>query len=275
MHKLYSFKGGGIKPMLVGNKNETKKANESLLLDCFLDTKIGRKWCTKNKITDKTDSEEPDFLFNSDTGVHGLELVQFVRPGGDWQQINRTMQHITEQVYAYFLKQGYNIGIVIDAVNKEFLRTLSLTYRYHGITKLEESPSAIKTKIIKTIEANLDPNKTFFRTSVDLGTHWLRISISINSGIETAPTFNCERMYFDLKSDDIQKLIDKKSGLVSSYLRNCDDISLLVVVDNEDVCFGPMTITKKVLWHKYKSKFNNVFLLHVDSGTCRSYKLRF
>ena len=148
-HKLISFKGGGIKTMLVGNKNETKKANELLLLDCFLDTKLGQKWYTKNKFTDKKDSEEPDFLFESEKGIHGLELVKFVRSGGDWQQINRIMQHITEQVHAYFLKHGRNIGIVIDDVNKEFLRTLSLTYRYHGITKLEETPTAIKNKIVK------------------------------------------------------------------------------------------------------------------------------
>ena len=69
MHKLYSFKGGDIKTVLVGNKNETKKANESLLLDCFLGTKLGQRWYTKNKFTDKKDSEEPDFLFESDKGV--------------------------------------------------------------------------------------------------------------------------------------------------------------------------------------------------------------
>ena len=272
-HKLFSFKGGDIKTMLVGNKNETKKANESLLLDCFLGTKLGQKWYTKNKFTNKKDSEEPDFLFESEKSIHGLELVKFVRSGGDWQQINRIMQHITEQVHAYFLKHGHNIGIVIDAVNKEFLRTISLTYRYHGITKLEETPTAIKNKIIKAIEANLSSNKTFFRANVDLGTHWLRISVSINSGIETTPTFNCERVYFDLKPSDIQKLIDKKSELVPNYLKNCNKVSLLVVVDNEDVCFGPVTVTTKVRLHKYKSKFKNVFLLCVESGSCHSYKL--
>ena len=271
--KILSFKGGKIKETHIGNKNETKKANESLLLDCFLGTKLGQNWYTKNKFTNKKDSEEPDFLFESDKRVHGLELVKFVRSGGDWQQINRTMQHITEQVHAYFLKHAYNMGIVIDAVNKEFLRTLSLTYRYHGIQKLEESPTVIKNKIIKAIEANLGSNKTFFRTSVDLGTHWLRISISINSGIETTPTFNCERMYFDLDPSDIQHLIDKKSELVPNYLKNCDGVSLLVVVDNEDVCFGPVTVTTKVRLHRYKSKFKNVFLLCVESGSCRSYKL--
>ncbi len=275
MHKLYSFKGGGIKPMLVGNKNETKKANESLLLDCFLDTKIGRKWCTKNKITDKIDSEEPDFIFTDLNRLsHGLELVKFVRQGGDYQEINRTMQHMVEQVYAYFLKQNLNIGLVVTPINKEHLRTICLRYRYSGITKLEEKPEEIKNKIIKAIEDELPNNKNFISTNIDIVTHWLRIRASINSGIEATPTFNCERMYFDLQPDKLRNIIDKKNALVEKYLHKCNLCSLLIVVDNEDNCFSPVTISKSVLHTKYASNFDNIFLLYIDGGYSKSYKLR-
>lgn len=274
MHKRFSFKGGGIKAMLVGNKNKTKKANESLLLDCFLSTKIGQKWYTKNKFTDKKDCEEPDFLFESDKGVCGLELVQFVRTGGDWQQINRIMQHIVEQVHAYFLKRDKNIGLVVDAINKEHLQTISLVRRYSGITKLEEKPESIKNKIIKAIETEIAANKTFVRTSIDLGSHWLRISASTSFDTKLRPTFNCERMYSALQPGHIQNLITKKNALLDRYLHKCDKCSLLVVVDNENNCFSPMTITQSVLNNQYTSKFENLFLVCIDGNDSKGYKLR-
>ena len=106
--------------MLIGDKKENKKSKETLVLDCFLSTKTGQTWYSRNKFANRQDCEEPDFIFiDANNQTHGLELVQFVRPGGDWQQINRTMQHIVEQVYAYFLKQSRNIGLVVDAINKE------------------------------------------------------------------------------------------------------------------------------------------------------------
>lgn len=272
--RQYSFRAGGFISMPIGNKKENKKAKESILLDCFLSTKTGQAWYSKNKFINRQDCEEPDFVFtDTNNQTHGLELVQFVRPGGDWQQINRTMQHIVEQVHAYFLKQDKNIGLVVDAINKEHLQTISLVPRYSGITKLEEKPESIKNKIIQAIEAEISAGKTFVRTNVDLGSHWLRISASTSFDTELRPTFNCERMYFDLQPVHIQNLITKKNALFEGYLHKCDKCSLLVVVDNEDNYFSPMTITQSVLNNQYISKFENVFLLCVDGGNSRGYKL--
>ena len=184
------------------------------------------------------------------------------------------MQHIVEQVHAYFLKQNRNIGLVVDAINKEHLQTISLVRRYSGITKLEEKPESIKNKIIKAIETEIAANKTFVRTSIDLGSHWLRISASTAFDTELRPTFNCERMYFDLRPEHIQNLITKKNALLDRYLHKCDKGSLLVVVDNENNCFSPMTITLSVLNNRYASKFENLFLICIDGDSSKGYKLR-
>lgn len=273
--RQYSFRAGGLVTMPIGNKEENKKSKETLVLDCFLSTKTGQAWYSKNKFINRQDCEEPDFVFiDENNQTHGLELVQFVRPGGDWQQINRTMQHIVEQVHAYFLKQNRNIGLVVDAINKEHLQAISLVRRYSGITKLEEKPGSIKNKIIQAIETEITANKTFVRTSVDIGTHWLRISASTSFDIELRPTFNCERMYFDLQPDDIQNLITKKNKLSECYLHKCNKCSLLVVVDNEDNYFSPMTINRSVLHYQYVSKFDNVFLVCIDGDSSKAYNLR-
>ena len=261
--------------MPIGSKEENKKSKETLVLDCFLSTKIGQTWYSRNKFVNRQDCEEPDFIFiDANNQTHGLELVQFVRPGGDWQQINRTMQHIVEQVHAYFLKQNRNIGLVVDAINKEHLQTISLVRRYSGITKLEGKPESIKNKIIKAIETEIAANKTFVRTSIDLGSHWLRISTSTSFDAELCPAFNCERMYFDLRPEHIQNLITKKNALLERYLHKCDKCSLLVVVDNENNCFSPMTITQSVLNNRYASKFENLFLACIDGDSSKGYKLR-
>lgn len=273
--KLYSFRAGGLVAMPIGSKEENKKSKETIVLDCFLSTKIGQTWYSRNKFVNRQDCEEPDFIFiDANNQTHGLELVQFVRPGGDWQQINRTMQHIVEQVHAYFLKQNKNIGLVVDAINKEHLQTISLVRRYSGITTLEEKPESIKNKIIKAIETEMAANKTFVRTSIDLGSHWLRISASTSFDTELRPTFNCERMYFDLQPEHIQNLITKKNALLDRYLHKCDKCSLLVVVDNENNCFSPMTITQSVLNNQYASKFENLFLVCIDGDSSKGYKLR-
>lgn len=273
--KQYSFRAGGLVTMPIGSKEENKKSKETLVLDCFLSTKIGQTWYSRNKFVNRQDCEEPDFIFiDANNQTHGLELVQFVRPGGDWQQINRTMQHIVEQVHAYFLKQNRNIGLVVDAINKEHLQTISLVRRYSGITKLEGKPESIKNKIIKAIETEIAANKTFVRTSIDLGSHWLRISTSTSFDAELCPAFNCERMYFDLRPEHIQNLITKKNALLERYLHKCDKCSLLVVVDNENNCFSPMTITQSVLNNRYASKFENLFLACIDGDSSKGYKLR-
>ena len=261
--------------MPIGSKEENKKSKETLVLDCFLSTKIGQTWYSRNKFVNRQDCEKPDFVFiDENNQTHGLELVQFVRPGGDWQQINRTMQHIVKQVHAYFLKQNRNIGLVVDAINKEHLQTISLVRRYSGITKLEEKPESIKNKIIKAIETEIAANKTFVRTSIDLGSHWLRISASTSFDTELCPTFNCERMYFDLRPEHIQNLITKKNALLDRYLHKCDKCSLLVVVDNENNCFSPMTITQSVLNNQYASRFENLFLICIDGNDSKSYSLK-
>ena len=272
--RQYSFRAGGLVTMPIGSKEENKKSKETLVLDCFLSTKIGQTWYSRNKFVNRQDCEKPDFIFiDANNQTHGLELIQFVRSGGDWQQINRAMQHIVEQIHAYFLKQNKNIGLVVDAINKEHLQTISLVPRYSGITKLEEKPESIKNMIIQAIEAEIGAGKTFIRTSVDLGSHWLRISACTSFDTELRPTFNCERMYFDLQPVHIQNLITKKNALFEGYLHKCDKCSLLVVVDNEDNYFSPMTITQSVLNNQYISKFENVFLLCVDGGNSRGYKL--
>ena len=273
--RQYSFRAGGLVTMPIGSKEENKKSKETLVLDCFLSTKIGQTWYSRNKFVNRQDCEEPDFIFiDANNQTHGLELVQFVRPGGDWQQINRTMQHIVKQVHAYFLKQNRNIGLVVDAINKEHLQTISLVRRYSGITKLEEKPESIKNEIIKAIETEIAANKTFVRTSIDLGSHWLRISASTSFDTELRPTFNCERMYFDLRPEHIQNLITKKNTLLERYLHKCDKCSLLTVVDNENNCFSPMTITQSVLNNQYTSRFENLFLVCIDGDSSKGYKLR-
>ena len=127
---------------------------------------------------------------------------------------------------------------------------------------------------VKAIETEIAANKTFVRTSIDLGSHWLRISTSTSFDTEPYPTFNCERMYFDLRPEHIQNLITKKNALLERYLHKCDKCSLLVVVDNENNCFSPMTITQSVLNNQYTSKFKNLFLVCIDGNDSKGYKLR-
>lgn len=81
-------------------------------------------------------------------------------------------------------------------------------------------------------------------------------------------------MYFDLRPEHIQNLITKKNALLERYLHKYDKCSLLVVVDNENNCFSPMTITQSVLNNQYTSKFENLFLVCIDGNDSKGYKLR-
>jgi hypothetical protein len=81
-------------------------------------------------------------------------------------------------------------------------------------------------------------------------------------------------MYFDLQPEHIQNLITKKNALLDGYLHKCDKCSLLVIVDNEDNCFSPMTITQPVLNNQYASKFENLFLVCIDGNDSKSYSIK-
>lgn len=53
--KLYSFRAGGLVSIPIGSKEENKKSKETLVLDCFLSTKIGQTWYSRNKFVNRQD----------------------------------------------------------------------------------------------------------------------------------------------------------------------------------------------------------------------------
>ena len=61
----------------------------------------------------------------------------------------------------------------------------------------------------------------------------------------------------------LQKEIDKKNKKYPSYIKNCDECSLLIIIpDCREGCFCQFD---KLSNFKFKTKFNSIFLYNSDS----------
>ncbi|MDR3256893.1 MAG: hypothetical protein LBT18_04550 [Endomicrobium sp.] len=70
----FCIKGGKF---FIQDDGQKGKENTCRLL--FMETKTGKEWWDKNKITKKISSEKPDFIFETSTGkTIGLEIVNLV-----------------------------------------------------------------------------------------------------------------------------------------------------------------------------------------------------
>jgi len=57
-------------------QDDGQKGKENTYLSLFMETKTGKEWWDKNKITKKMSSEKPDFIFETSTGkTIGLEIT--------------------------------------------------------------------------------------------------------------------------------------------------------------------------------------------------------
>lgn len=202
-----------------------KKARERKLLDEV------RQIYPAFPVGEIADNESPDFLIRKNTKIIGVELVDYIRGENKGESIERRNEVLWQKI-ANVAKKSFeskhNIPLMIHFHwnQRHFLRKSEISHLSKDVVLLVENhiPAQLFEKIrigadeIKgTLLENVIPFITITRVRNEKQSLWGFIS---SGGIE-------------VQTIEIQHLIDKKSDKAQEYLRQCDEIWLIIVADGQ------------------------------------------
>ena len=251
------------------SKNETKKAEELDCLEKFKHTSIGSDWYSRNAIVRTTPCEPPDFLFQTRyKGIIGLEIADIIAANEN-TRFSQALKRIGDQV-CHYVKQTYNIDISmsIDKFNKNMFcrKDYRLSAYKMGFSDLPSSKGLkeLKRKISELLDNHIDDLRKWpflIKGSMEIEGDYFTISANITC--EPYITHGCSvnnalRIIED-PIDVVQQVISDKNEKFDTYLKKCNRCSLLLYVSyfkKGSVC----SFSKKLLNHKFNSKFKEIFL---------------
>ena len=251
------------------SKNEKKKEEELTCFEKFKNTALGSDWYSKNSIVKITNSEHPDFLFHTQDGkIIGLELAEIIAENEN-TKFTQTLMRIGNYICRY-VKQKYNIDIsmTIDKFNKDMWcrKDFRLASYKMGFSELPSSKGVkeLKKKIEEFFDTHIDELRKWpplIKTWIEIEGDYFKISAdpSYEPYVKSGCHINNALRIIEDPIKLIQDLISDKNKKLGSYLKQCDQCSLLLFATyfkKGSIC----SFTQKLLNHKFESKFKEVFL---------------
>jgi hypothetical protein len=242
---------------------------EATYLLLFKDTKEGKDWFYKNKITKTTKEESPDYIFETEGGKNiGLEITNLVIKT-DKQQATVALRTIANQVCQHFKKEkGIALCILIDFWDKR--KWCARTYKEMmaaaydpGFRHLEATNKEIKTAIINVLSQQDIKPMGLVKTHIEIGSQIFNITATRWDEPHTEASVNNQGACVEDPFEELQAAITAKNNKFDKYKNKCDECDLLVVVDSDSngnfVCFS-----NKIKSHKFESAFRNVYLFDLN-----------
>lgn len=206
------------------------------------------------------DSEEPDFLIPLDSGILGIELVDYVRGQGNSGSEIRQLEKKHNQIVAL--------------AQKEFEATHSAPLQVHFFWGLHKWISITDTKLmvdqaVKLVEQKI-PSEVYESISLqynELEGTGLEEFISYLSIVRLKPGAaslwsNTDAGFIDLAPDELQTLISSKETKMGSYLKKCTRVWLIIVADSEHIS-SSVSIKDDTSSHSYLSQFEKVLFYNL------------
>lgn len=251
------------------SKNEKKKEEELVCLKKFENTPVGSNWYGQNGIIKITNSEHPDFLFHTQNGkIIGLELADIIAENEN-TRFTQALMRIGDHLYEY-AKEKYkmDLSITIDKFNKDMWGRKdfrAISYKI-GFSDLPSSKGVkeLQKKMEEFFDAHIDELKKWpplIKTWIKIEGDYFKISAdpSYEPYVKSGCHVNNALRIVEDPIDVVQGIISDKNKKMSSYLNQCEKCSLLLFASyfkKGSVC----SFTKKLLNHKFESKFKEVFL---------------
>ena len=251
------------------SKNEIKKSEELDCLEKFKNTPIGHDWYSSNSIVKISPCEAPDFLFQTrNNSIIGLELADIIATNEN-TKFSQTLKRIGDQV-CHHVKQTYHIdiSISIEKFNKDMWcrKDYRLSTYKMGFSELPSSKGLkeLKHKILELLDNRIDDLKKWpnlIKGSIEIEGNYFNISVNLpyEQYVVSGCSVNNALRVIEDPIDVVQKVISYKNKKLDDYLKKCSECSLLLYVPyfkKGSVC----SFTKKLLNHKFDSKFKKVFL---------------
>lgn len=203
------------------------------------------------------DFEEPDFLMEDNSNIIGIEIVDFIR-GQNKQGSADRRNEILRQVISEKAKRQF------EEKNKVSL-LISFFWNSHYLIQEKEIPKLVES-ICFTVENHIPSNphdssnlssENLAKANLDGVLHSIKIwrNPDTNKSLWNITSSG----WVSTSIDELQRLIDSKNKLVKSYLRNCNEVELLIIADGHFIS-SMIDIPSEVINHKFSSFFSNVYI---------------
>jgi hypothetical protein len=241
--------------------NEVQKERERHYLERFKTTCSGFPAGTMRA------HEKPDFLVEAVEGIVGIELTELYRSDSEARIPRQASEALREQC----IRQAETI-CSNDARSQLYVSV----YFSHWIHVRKSAIAALSARLAELVQsANTDVDSSIvlendgetngFPEEVD-SIHIRKLPSALK-GFWNAPSVGWVP---DCSSEEIQEVIDKKSRRVIDYLRHCNSIWLVIVIDGFRIS-SSFNLPKKIRNHHYRSDFDRTFIL--NNVTPNSFRL--
>lgn len=221
--------------------------------------------------------ESPDARIVLDKGVIGIEHTRVFQPKSDESTIIQQQESIRNDIVELAQDKFINkldhphLNVVLGFEDYYWLNVPSKTFSKNDIDD-------ISNEIVQFISKNLpDKGKTnefslFHGDSVPNGVLTIKI-FRPDDGDHRKWRRHSGGVVPLVQSQHIQTDIDRKNSKVKSYYEKCDEIWLLLVVNNVKY-ERSIVFEKSVLDNEYLSSFDKFFLFEIDFGKNQYYELK-
>ncbi len=204
--------------------------------------------------------EEPDFLVTSEGTICGIEMVQYVRGQGKGGSPIRWREELHEQVIVLAKSKHEGQSAIAVSVHVHWfhhrdVRSGDVDRIADEICKLVNSCQPLQVNESIAIEPD-------YRT--DISDYVSRVSIRRRSSGKTVWS-NVEVGPAQADAVELQRLISSKNEKVSSYLKKCSQVWLVIVADGQRISSsGELTLRERQT--KFESEFEKVLYYDAESG---------
>lgn len=250
------------------NKNYIKKSEEKELLNIFLNTDIGKKWCLTNSFSRIIDSETPDFKLKTyNNELFSLEMTKFIFKNKNLYY-SQALTTIGNQICKEAEKKyKIRLSILIHRFDKrEYSPKWEevIDYAYNPGFSSTPTKKFFKSELQKLLKNNINKLKTntFVQQWINIDNEYYQISMQTYPSI-SSKKFDCHVNNAGQVTinpyEELQACIDKKNSKLQRYKNDYDKSYLLVIVpsaSNGNFCH----FNFQILEQKFTYMFDKVFL---------------
>ena len=218
------------------------------------------------------DSERPDFLVRSPGRTVGIDVVDYVRgqgpkDGSPELRLEKLGERIAAEAgRAWAERRGDPVDIWF------FFRPDALPDK--------ASVRALVSSLVEFVSSNTPPANSgaveFHDTQLAGGTLEGvvdRVRILRRPGAESSLwMYTPKASFISVAQEEIQRLIDNKSGLVDAYLRKCHSVWLLIVAYWGSSLARSGRPFDDAQDHTFHSRFERVFFFNMENGSVLDLK---
>lgn len=205
------------------------------------------------------ESEEPDFLVDIENGILGIEITEMYRTPESGNPILQEQESLRKQL----------ANLSKDLFDQKKLNPIFVSLHFNQVNPLKKKNlNSIAQKTIDLVIQNIPKNDNSVILKVannpENFPNELQAIIIFEHKISSSTWDVANSGWgYDLTTDEIQEVIDKKNKKTSNYKlkNNCEKLWLLIVTSGYNIS-TTMNYLENIKQHHFNSNFDRLFVLN-------------